>query len=76
MPNDPARTRGITIWHGGWLFYFRNPLRPSVMLSNLKQYVNVKREAMRLMMSGDLARYMRKLRELQEMRSKLGGLVA
>ena len=46
------------------------------MLSNLKQYVNAKREAMRLMMSGDLARYMRKLREIQEMRSKLGGLVA
>jgi hypothetical protein len=29
---------------------------------------------MRLMMSGDLARYMHKLRELQELRSHRGGL--
>ncbi len=46
------------------------------MLSNLKRYVSMKREAMRLMMSGDLARYMRKLRELQEMKARLGELVA
>lgn len=66
----------LTIWHGGWLFYVYNPQRPSAMLSNVKRYLKVKREAMHLMLNGDLARYMRKLRELQELRGHLGGLTA
>lgn len=44
------------------------------MLSNLKHYVELKRQAMRLMLSGDLGRYMKKLREMQELRSRMGRL--
>lgn len=46
------------------------------MLSHVKDYLKVRREAMRLMLTGDLQRYMHKLREMHELRRRLGGLVA
>jgi hypothetical protein len=42
------------------------------MLSNVKRYLRLKQEAMRLMMNGDLARYMHKLRELHELKVRAG----
>ena len=41
------------------------------MLSNVKQYLKVRRQAMQLMLNGDLQRYMFKLREMQELRRHL-----
>jgi hypothetical protein len=42
------------------------------MLTHVKRYLKVKREAMRLMLNGDLARYMHKLRELHELKARTG----
>lgn len=42
------------------------------MLTHVKRYLKLKREAMRLMMNGDLARYMHKLRELHELKARAG----
>ena len=46
------------------------------MLSNVKRYLKLRREAMRVMLSGDLATYMHKLRELQELRGGARRLTA
>jgi len=45
---------------------------PKAMLSQVKKYLQVKREAMRLMMAGDVDHYMRKLREMQALRPQAG----
>lgn len=42
------------------------------MLTTVKRYLKVKREAMRLMLNGDLSRYMNKLRELNELKARAG----
>jgi hypothetical protein len=42
------------------------------MLSPRNQYLKLRRQAMRLMMIGDLQRYMRTLRELHDLRSRFG----
>jgi hypothetical protein len=44
----------------------------TAMLTNVKRYLKVKREAMRLMLNGDLVRYMHKLRELNELKARAG----
>lgn len=42
------------------------------MLSPRKHYLKLRRQAMRLMMIGDLQRYMRTLREMHELRGRIG----
>lgn len=42
------------------------------MISHVKRYLKVKREAMQLLLAGDVARYMHKLRELNELRTRAG----
>ena len=40
------------------------------MLTNVKRYLKVKHQAMQLMLNGDIARYMNKLRELNELKAR------
>lgn len=40
------------------------------MFSHLKRYLTLKREATRLMMAGDVQRYMRALRLMSDLRSR------
>jgi len=52
-----------------------NPNTPTAMLSNVKkQYLKLKRQAMRLMLTGDLKRYMETLHRMHELRAQ--GLAA
>ena len=44
------------------------------MLSQVKQYLKLKREAMRLMLAGEVDLYMQKLREMQSLRKPTGGV--
>lgn len=42
------------------------------MFSHAKRYLTLKREATRLMMAGDVQRYMRALRLMSDLRSRPG----
>jgi hypothetical protein len=46
------------------------PLSPIAMLSHVKQYLKLKRQATYLMLTGDLKRYMDTLRQMHELRAR------
>ena len=52
------------------------PNDPEAMLTTTKYYLKLKRQAKRLMLNGDVERYMRTLRELQALRPAPPGAMA
>ena len=50
------------------------PLTRTAMLNQVNQYLKLKRQAMHLMLTGDLKRYMETLKRIHELRSR--GLAA
>lgn len=46
------------------------------MITEVKRYLKLKKEATKLMLAGDVERYMHKLRELAQVRPCTGGAVA
>jgi hypothetical protein len=66
LPTLRYRERS-TLWHGTWLLPDHGQIR-SAMLTPMTSYLKLKRQAMRLMLTGDVERYMRTLRALNELR--------
>lgn len=46
------------------------------MITHMKRYLKLKKEATKLMLAGDVERYMNKLRELAQVRPTTGSMTA
>ena len=48
------------------------PVTKEAMITHMKRYLKLKKEATKLMLAGDVERYMNKLRELAQVRPAAG----
>jgi len=57
------------LWHAVWQKFF-DQRTPTTMKTTIQPYLRLKREAMRQMLTGDVERYMRTLRLLNDLRGR------
>ena len=53
-----------TLWHAAWLWSFNNP-KDEAMIPASTSYEKLKRQAMRLMLTGKVEQYMQSLHDLR-----------
>lgn len=56
--------------------HITEPVIKEAMITHVKRYLKLKKEATKLMLAGDVERYMHKLRELAQVRPTAGSVAA
>jgi hypothetical protein len=66
VPSNKAYSQCVTLWHADRKAYHERTR--TTMMTPLQAYLKLKRQAKRLMLTGDVERYLQTLRALNELR--------